>query len=69
MLENKAKVDNNKLQQPTTKAIFEQAIKNRFEQLGKLPEDLDEAHASINRNIRDITLSVIGKKSYTRING
>ena len=40
--ENKAKVDVNKLQQPTTKAIFELAIKNRFEQIGELPEYLDD---------------------------
>ena len=68
-MENKAKVDVNKLQQPTTKAIFELAIKNHFEQLGKLPENLYEALASIKKNVKDIALSVFGKKSHKKTSG
>ena len=61
--ENKSKVDVNKLQQPTTKAIFELAIKNHLEQLSKLPKGLDEALESINKNITVIALNVILKRN------
>ena len=39
-----------------------------FQQLCKLSGDLDEALASINKSVRDIALSIIGKKSHNKKN-
>ena len=61
IVKNRAKLDIEKLlHQEETQIEYQLSLKNRFDLLGELPEDLDEALTRVNHCVQEVAQEVIG---------